>query len=129
MPDFKKITQMIQSKSRERYVIVEEGRPKWIVLSMEDYERLVGKGRDVPKARRRRDIEEALTSYREKLEGEEEAQEEMMAEETPVQEPEFYLEDLEELSQEEIGGVKQDKQELSPDKEAKGPVEFDEIPF
>lgn len=127
MPDFQKISQMIRKGTRERYVIVEEGEPAWVVLSMKDYENLVrGKEESAAgrKEKRIQEVEEMLSSYREETEKEEEGLGEDLGL-GEVREPEFYFESIEE-GREKMG---MESGDLSTGREEKGQMQFDEIPF
>lgn len=126
MPDFKNIAETLKEKNaQERYVIVEKGEPKWVVLSMQDYEDLARK-RDA--AHDQEDqivveerIEEDLASYQAEAEQEEGG---MMPEgvSEEIQEPELYFEIVEEK---EMQGCS----DLSTTSEAKRKMEWNDIPF
>ncbi len=129
MPDFKKISETLQGKNiQERYVIVEKGEPRWVVLSMQDYEALTQK-KDASRNQKdqaiKERIEEELVSYQADIEQEEReaAPWEMLSEEE-AEEPELYFEEVEE--QEEITPESRD---LSTSSEAKRKMEWNDIPF
>lgn len=126
MPDFKNIAETLKEKNaQERYVIVEKGEPRWVVLSMQDYEDLARK-RDA--AHDQEDqivveerIEEDLVSYQAEAEQEEGG---MMPKgvSEEIQEPELYFEIVEEK---EMQGCS----DLSTTSEAKRKMEWNDIPF
>ena len=126
MPDFKKIAGTLKGKNaQERYVIVEKGEPRWVVLNMEDYEDLTRK-KDA--AHDQEDqivveerIEEELASYQADAEQEEG---EMMSKGAPaeIQEPELYFEIVEEKEMPRCS-------DLSTTLEAKRKMEWNDIPF
>lgn len=125
MPDFKKIAGTLKEKNTlERYVIVEKGEPRWVVLSMEDYEDLTQKqdaSQDQKDQGVEERIEEELASYQADTEQEEG---EMMSKGAPeeIQEPELYFEIVEEK---EMPGCS----DLSTTLEAKRKMEWNDIPF
>lgn len=127
MPDFKKIAEILQGKNaQERYVIVEKGEPRWVVLSMQDYEDLTRKkdaAHDQEDQIVEERIEEELASYQAEVEQEEG---EMMSKGTPeeIQEPELYFEIVEE-KEKEIPWCS----DLSTTSEAKRKMEWNDIPF
>lgn len=127
MPDFKKISRLIQSQSQrqERFVLVEEGVPAWVVLSMQDYEELIRAQEQrkqsmqtkAPKA-----LDAALMSYQSEREKDDELSpfpEEQEA--ASPQDPEIYLE--------EVSGGPAQMWDLSTAEDGEEEDEFDTIPF
>jgi len=90
MPDFKKINKILEKMGgEERFVIVEKGEPRWVVLSMADYEKLK-KDQQCPAAKK---MEEELPSFQEDAEEEWSALDAEEGEEE--KEPELYSESSE----------------------------------
>ena len=128
MPDFKKIAATLKEKNaQERYVIVEKGEPRWVVLSLQDYEDLTRKKDAVHDQEDQivfeERIEEELASYQAEAEQEEG---EMMPKGTPeeIQEPELYFE----IAEENEEGTPECS-DLSTTSEAKRKMEWNDIPF
>lgn len=125
MPDFKKISRMIKASRKERYIIIEEGVPSWVVLSLKDYEQLLGDSQktDRKKEQKGRDqlLDEAMLSYQKDNEEEVIDQVESTEEDQDTYDPELYFEKIEEDS---------DLQEwdLSTEEDSEE-SEFDTIPF
>ncbi|MDP2918533.1 MAG: hypothetical protein Q8N68_03465 [bacterium] len=90
MLDFKKITKILEKMGEERFIIVEKGEPRWVVLSMADYEKLKKSQDAIAK------LDEELPSFQEEEEQEEEGWPSLETEETEEEkEPELYFESLE----------------------------------
>ncbi|MDD5627145.1 MAG: hypothetical protein PHW01_04025 [Patescibacteria group bacterium] len=125
MPDFKKIAETLKEKNtRERYVIVESGEPRWVVLSMQDYEDLTRKKDAVHDQEDQIVVEEKIEEELASYQAETEQEEGMMSKgaSAEIQEPEFYFEIVEEK---EVPGCS----DLSTTSEAKRKMEWNDIPF
>ncbi len=127
VPDFKKITQMIKENPKERYVIVEKGKPSWVVLNMADYESLIKTSEEKQRTKDKKkesEIDEALAAYQEEIrEGIEFPAIEKESRERKS-EPELYFEEISEgVDQDRPLGLSTEDQEFSETEE------FDSIPF
>ncbi len=125
MPDFKKISRLIQAQAKERYVLVENGVPAWVVLSMEDYEALVRAKEQRKQARPTKApqaLEAALLSYQSAKEEDELSVLADLDQTAQPQDPEIYLEEVIEEPLRRRWG-------LSTTEEGEEEEEFDTIPF
>jgi len=118
---------MIKENPKERYVIVEKGKPSWVVLNMADYESLIKTSEEKQRTKdkeKESEIDEALVSYQEETrEGIEFSAIEKESRERES-EPELYFEEISEgIDQDKPLGLSTEDQKFSETEE------FDSIPF
>ncbi len=118
---------MIKENPKERYVIVEKGKPSWVVLNMADYESLIKTSEEKQRTKDKKkesEIDEALAAYQEEIrEGIEFPAIEKESRERKS-EPELYFEEISEgVDQDRPLGLSTEDQEFSETEE------FDSIPF